>query len=427
MHLLFVILVLLVITRVFAELAERLTLPALIGEILAGILVGAVITLYPEQFPISFLEHGIKQSAFEALTELGMFFMMLLAGLEMEPLEIAGASRRAFLVALGGMAVPFASGMAVGYWLLPPSPYVLVQSLFLGTALSITAVPVTVRVLMDLGHLHSSVGRTVVSAAIFDDLLSLFILAILTGMIHSGAMPTPGAMIWLAGKALLYFAITLPVGWYLFPMAGRRMRYIHVVEADFTGLLVAALAFALLADALGLHFIVGSFTAGVFFYRRVVDLDVYERVNQQVSAITSGFLAPIFFASIGLHLSLSGVVDAPLIAGGIFLLALASKLLGAGGAAWLTGMGLLPAAMVGIAMSGRGAVELIVAEVALEAGLFDHPSPDNAVVSVLYPAVVLMAVGTTLLTPLSLRWFLKRNGHRLKEAPPAAPDVLPYI
>ncbi len=411
MEILYILLVLLAVTRIFGEIAERLGQPALVGELLAGIMLGILVGLYHDLFPAFARPHN---EAFTALTDLGMFFLMLLAGIEMQPRDLVETSRRAFFVALGGLLVPLASGFALGWAVIPASPYRFAQCLFLGTALAITAVPVSVRILMDLGLLESVAGRTIVSAALFDDVLSLVILAVLMALIQNGELPSLAMLSILIGKVTLFFLITLPVGWYVFPWFGRRFRFFRIAEVDLSMLIIAALGYAVLAEALDLHFIVGAFLAGVFFERSVVDLEIYERVEKQVSGLTTGFLAPIFFASIGLNLDLHALWSIPGFLAVLILVAFIGKIVGAGLPARWAGLSRQDAQLVGIGMSGRGAVELIIAGVALREGLFLVPDPPPPIVSSLFSAVVIMAVVTTVLTPILLRLTLARNG-----APPS--------
>lgn len=405
MEILYLILVLLVVTRVFAELAERAGLPAIVGELVAGVALGYV--LRGSFDTLILLWSACQSETFTALVSLGMFFLMLLAGIRMEPLEFARVSKSAVLVAIGGMIVPVGAGFALGLEMLPDSPFRLVQSLFLGTALAITAVPVAVRIFMDLGQLDSPVGRTVIAAALWDDLLSLFLLALLLAALgedFSSSFRAATALV-LLSKAVFFFAVTIPVGFFVFPLVGRYLRHLHFPEVDFSMLLIAALAYAIFAEIMGLHFIIGAFLAGMFFHPNVVDSDVYNRVEQQMSGITRGFLAPIFFVSVGLNLDLSAITRVPGFVAILILIAFISKLIGAGLPAFWVGLSKRESLMVGVGMSGRGAVELIVAGVALEAGLFLHPYPTPPIVESLFSAIVIMALVTTVATPILLHWL----------------------
>ena len=412
MDILYLILVLLVVTRVFAELAMRIGLPAIVGELVSGVALGFLLSGSTESLQL--LRDACQSETYNSLVSLGMFFLMLLAGIRMEPLEFARSSKSSVLVALGGMIVPVGAGFALGLVVLPESPIKLVQSLFLGTALAITAVPVAVRIFMDLGQLDSRVGKTVIAAALWDDLLSLFLLTLLLAAIGEGFSSFFQAQttLLLLGKVVTFFAVAIPMGYFVFPLVGRYLRHLRFPEVDFSMLLIAALAYAVFAEMMGLHFILGAFIAGMFFHPNVVDADIYKRVEQQMSGITSGFLAPIFFVSVGLHLDLSGLGQAPMFVVVLILIAFASKLVGAGLPAYWVGLSRRESLMVGVGMSGRGAVELIVAGVALEAGLFLQPDPPPPIVASLFSAIVIMALVTTVATPILLRWLaLRQNGN----------------
>jgi len=382
-------------------------LPALVGELVAGIFLGLLLHRFQGLAPsIWFAANG---DLFAGLADLGMFFLMLLAGIRMEPLEFATSSRSAIFIALGGMLVPVAAGFGLGILVLPDSSHKIAQCLFLGVALAITAVPVAVRMFMDLGALESRVGKAVIAAAIWDDVLSLFLLALLLATIGgngTGAFSF-GGLLPVIGKVLLFFAVTLPVGLYVFPLVGRYFRHLSFPEVDFTMLLVGALAYGIFAEYMGLHIIIGAFLAGMFFHPKVVDAEIYDRVEQQMSGITRGFLAPIFFVSVGFTLDFNAAAQVPVFVVSLTLLALASKVIGSGFPAYWAGFSKRESILVGIGMSGRGAVELIIAGVALEAGLFSQPTAPDAIVQGLFSAIVIMAIVTTVATPIALRLLWK--------------------
>lgn len=407
MEILYVLLILLVITRTFGELAIRLGQPALVGELLSGILLGTVIKFSPSSFPIM---QGITENeVFTAITDLGVFFLMLMAGLEMHPREIAEKSKGALIIAMGGLIVPLLVGCGIGWGFLPQSDFRFAQTLFIGTALAITAVPVTVKVLMDLGKMGSTAGKMIVSAAIVDDILGLILLAVLTTVIRTGEMPELTGLLQLSGQILLFLAIVTGIGLYALPRLERVIQRSVLDEFEFSVLLVVAFGFAVLAEALHMHFIIGAFAAGLFFTKRTMDAEVFKGVQERVSGITTGFLAPLFFAAIGLHLDVAALMRIPLFLALLIVAAIACKLLGAGLCAFWVGLSARDSLSVGIGMSGRGAVELIIADIALRAGLFTQPDPTPAIVANLFSAIVIMAVVTTLIAPIGLRFLMLRK------------------
>ncbi len=406
MNLFYVLLVLLVVSRAFGEIAERFSQPALVGELIAGITLGAVVAEYPGIFPD--LVGLSNNDVYVSITDLGMFFLMLFAGVEMQPHKAFKHSTGALVVAIGGMIIPLGLGVALGWFFLPDSNLRTAQCLFIGTALAITAVPATVRILMDLKQLDTAVGQTIVSAAVFDDILSLLLLAWLTGLIAAGEPPGIVEFAILCGKIALFFGITGVVGLFLFPWGGRFMHHLKAQELEISALLVGAFAFAVLAEMLGLHFIVGAFVAGFYFGRKTIDAESYDQVRNAISAMTFGFLAPIFFASIGQNLSLSALAGAPMFVGILVVVAFFGKVFGAGGAARIFGFSMRDSAAIGVGMSPRGAVELVIAGIALKAGLFDVTATDSPVVNNLFSAVVIMAVVTTVVSPVILQRFFSR-------------------
>ncbi len=408
MDILYLILVLLVVTRAFAELAERVNLPAIVGELTAGVALGLALATMQDAWPV--LWSATQSETYESIVKLGMFFLMLLAGIRMEPLDFARTSKSAIFVALGGMVIPVSAGILLGIAMLPESSLKVVQSLFLGTALAITAVPVAVRMFLDLGELETRVGKTVIAAALWDDLISLFLLALLIAVMGSGTDVFGGReALLLLGKVTLFFAVTIPFGQFVFPVISRYFKHFRFPEVDFSMLLIAGLAYATFAERMELHFIIGAFLAGMFFHPKSVDPEIYERVEQQMSGITRGFLAPIFFVSVGLHLDFSAIAMTPFFLTMLILIAMLSKLIGAGVPAYLVGLTRQESMMVGVGMSGRGAVELIVAGVALEAGLFLQPSPPPPIIQGLYSSIVIMALVTTIAAPVVLHWLIRNK------------------
>ena len=269
METLYILLVLLVVARGLGELAVRLGQPALVGELVGGIILGVVAGWFSESLPI--LAGLTDDRVFTALTDLGVFFLMLLAGIEMRPKEFAEVSGGSIPVAISAMFLPLLLGFAVTWVWLPLSEYRLAQALFVGTGMAITAVPVAVRVLRDLGQLDTRMGRLVISAAVVDDVLSLILLAVLTAIIQTGGLPGAGEIAFLLVKITLFFAITITIGHYALPWLGKHLKRFSLDEFEFSLLLVIAMGSAVLAEVLGMHFILGAFIAGLFFSRRAIE------------------------------------------------------------------------------------------------------------------------------------------------------------
>ena len=407
MEIFYIILALLILARIFAEVAEALGQPALIGELFAGIFFGMFVHHFGHHLGLT-LDFAHEEN-FTLITDLGIFFLMLLAGLELSPREMQSSSKLASFIALGGLLLPLGLGIGLGLIFIPESAYRTPQILFIGTAMAITAVPVAVRVLMDVGKLDTKLGHRIVSAAVMDDILSLMLLAVLTGMIESGEVPSMAALGILVAKVLLFFILCWGLGKYILPIFGKMLRRSHVEEGGFGGLLIMGFAFAIIAELLGLHFIIGAFFAGLLFRDIHVGKGMYKIIETRVSGVTSGFLAPLFFASIGLHITLGALIEIPLFTVSLIVLAIIGKVIGAGLPNYLQEKNMRESAIIGSAMNGRGAVELIIVDIALRAGLFDHPSPQPPVIEHMFSAIVIMAIVTTIMTPVLLKMLMKTD------------------
>lgn len=398
------LLVLLVLTRALGEAAERVGQPASVGEILAGVLLAWAAIWFGKDIP--FLVQVANSEALEMVAHLGIFLLVLYAGIEMEPREIAKSTGPAFLVAVGGMVVPLTAGFALAWYFLPASDFRPVLALLTGVALSISAIPATVKVLGDLGLLHSKVGETVVSAAVFDDILGLFLLAILLAMIETGDVPDIGSLLWLLGKVGVFFAITITLGAHVYPRVSGSLKAMQVAAVEFSALAAVALAYGLLAELLGMHWIMGAFMAGLYFERARVGFKGYNEMKLICGGVSSGFLGPLFFASIGLRVDVSAVTAVPVFLLLLLAVAFAGKLIGAGLPALWMGLPRREALSVGVGMSARGAVELIVLSIAFEAGLFAKADGRDPITANLFSCLILVGVVTTLLAPILLKKIL---------------------
>jgi Kef-type K+ transport system membrane component KefB len=402
-ELLVVIVILVVLARVTGELMQRLGQLAILGELLIGIILGALIAYGPfTQF-----DHLVDNEVFGAFTSLGMFLLMLMAGMEMDVKQLVKASGSGFLVALGGMVLPLGLGFLIGHLFLPESSYKFAQSFFIGVSLSITAVPALSRVLIELKQMNTRLGRTVMNAAIVDDVLGLFLLAILTTILAEGGIPSTGELGILALKIVGFFVFVFIAGKYLIPRLGRICGLSHFEEIEFSLAIVIALIFGIAAEYAGMHFIIGALFAGMFLREDTFGKEMAKHLEEHISGITLGFLAPLFFVSIGLHVNLSALSTAPVFVVVILLGAIVGKVVGCGIPARIAKFDMKESLAIGIGMNGRGAVEIVVAVVALEAGLFTQPVPVPAVVSAIFSGIVIMAILTTIVVPLGMKPLLK--------------------
>ncbi len=404
MNILFELLILILLARLCSEGAERLGHPAAVGELTIGIILATAAIIWGSHIP--FLVQLTTSSALEIAANLGIFFLVLLAGIESNLGELRQNSSSAIFVAFGGALVPLVFGFTLGVLFLPESEVKFIQAFLIGVTMSITSIPATVKALTEFRLLHSRMGQTIVGAAIVDDIVGLFLLGILTSMIQTGHIPNPIVFATLLGKVGIFFGITISLGIHVYPKVNQSLKALKMAAVEFSVLMVVALAYGLLAETLDMHWILGAFMAGLFFEPSRVGQKAYQEMKLIVTGITQGVLGPLFFIWIGTHVEIVTLTSIPLFMTFLLLIAFAGKIVGSGLPAYWGGLDRREAMIIGIGMSNRGAMELIVLSIALESGLFAFGNNDDVIVSHLFSALVLMGVITTLLSLVILRRLL---------------------
>lgn len=387
------VIVMLVAARILGEIAQRIKQPALVGELMAGVIIG------PSLLGIVNIDTSLK-----VITDLGVFFLMFLTGLEMHPDELKKAGKRALVLSVAAFLVPFSAGVWVAHLL----GLDMIVSLFIGLTLAITAVPVAAVVLMEFNLLKSKLGSTVMTAGVINDILSLVVLAIILQMASS-----PDQQVDLTNVGFSVAKIAAFVGgiFLLDFILGRTKHFLpHAFspwfeklktrEAAFGLLLMSAIGLSLVAEQVGLHFIIGTFFAGLIIYRELIGKENFERVSGIFSAITFGFLAPIFFAFIGIELNVYSIIDHLPLFGLLLAVAIAGKLGGGFIGAKMAGFSKSESKTIGYLMNNRGMVELIIATIGLEAGLIDIG---------MFSVLVAIGVITTIISPIMARSSLRNS------------------
>lgn len=390
----------LVLAKAVGDLFERLGQPAVLGEILAGVLLGNLgLTGW---HGLDFLLHD---PTFAGLAEIGVILLLFQVGLESDLYKMAKTGPAATLVAIIGVVVPMVMGYGVHAYLDPQQSWHV--HLFVGAVLAATSVGITARVLRDMGRIDSPTARVILGAAVIDDVLGLVVLAVVAGIVEGANGGTALrvsdiARISLLAVGFLFGAMALgrPVSRGMFKVVSYLQ--IHGV------LLAAALAFCFAlswaASLVGLHPIVGAFAAGLVLdqvaYR---DLESREPHGLEVQLHPiAGFLIPVFFVATGAQVDLSTFTPSMLtLAGGLTLVAILGKQ-ACSLAAFGPGVDRLS---VGIGMIPRGEVGLIFANVGSTLMLAGQPVVSHAT----FAAAVLMVMATTLVTPPLLGWSLKRG------------------
>ncbi len=397
--------VLLLSARALGEGMQRLGQPPVVGELLAGIVLGP--SLLSGAFPF-LAEWILPQTAvqgylLELVAMIGVMFLLVITGLETDLALIVRHARTALGVSWGGIAVTFSSGFLLGWWLpeflLVDPDRRLTFALFVATALSISAIPVIAKVLMDMGLIRRDIGQTILAAGMSDDTIGWILLGIVAGLARTGVVNVP-EVLRTVGSVLLFLALAFTVGRWL---VRRALNFVQdeVVSRDrlLTLVVVLTFAFGAITQALNLEPVLGAFVLGILFgqMRRLPD-DVHEKLE----SVTLAIFAPIFFAVAGLKVNVQALLDPTLgtIALLVIFVATFGKVAGTyAGARLVGGKDHWTALSYGAGLNARGALEIIIATVGLQVGILGQE---------MFSIIVVMAMATSLMAPFALRFVLRR-------------------
>jgi Kef-type K+ transport system membrane component KefB len=388
------LLVILLTARLFAEIASRLQTPPVIGEILAGVLLGPSLLGWIEPVDVIRL-----------LAEIGIILLLFEVGLDTDIRQLAKTGMKAVVVALPGFFLPLLLGFALAFWVfrLP-----VLTSLFIGGTMTATSIGITVRVLADLKRRHSSEGQIVLGAAVLDDILGVVLLALLYEFSIGG-----GVSVANTSKVLIFiiaFFVLAPIAAKLISLLIKRFDEVSEIPGLITTTMVSlVLFFAWVAHEVGAPELLGGFAAGLALSRRFflplgvalrADPEFAHRIEEEMKPVIHLF-TPIFFVMVGLSLNLReidwGSSFIWVFSLSLFVLSVVGKLAGAFviNESWRT------RCMIGTAMIPRGEVGLIFAELGRVAGIFTNE---------IYAGMIIVIALTTLLPPFVMKWFYGRFG-----------------
>ncbi len=397
--------VLLFSARALGELSQRAGQPAVVGEILAGIVLGPTLL---SGFVPGLAEWIIPQTEvqgylLETVAMLGAIFLLVITGLETDLQLIRRHARTALSVSWGGIVTTFSSGFLLG-WFLPE--FLLADparrplfALFLATAMSISAIPVIAKVLIDMGLMRRDIGQTILAAGMNDDTIGWILLGIVAGLASAGGVSTSGIVVTL-GSVVFFFVFSFTVGRWFFRRALAVVQD-RAASTDRLLTLVVVLTFAWAAFSQVLHLepVLGAFVAGILFgqLRRLP-----EQVHHKLESVALGIFAPIFFASAGLKVNLVNLLDPTLMAIAVLVILVATlgKVVGTYLGARIGGrQDHWTALSYGAGLNARGAMEIIIATIGLQLGILGQD---------VFSIIVLMAMVTSLMAPFGLRFVFDR-------------------
>lgn len=390
------LLLLLVLARIFGEIMERFKQPAMIGEIFAGIILGPSI--------LNFIH---RTEDLKVISDLGVFLLVIIAGLEINFEDILKSLRgKNIVISLLAFFLPILSGFFVGI----SFDQDVLTTVFIGLCVAITALPVSVRILMDLGKLNSKIGQKIVSVAVFDDVIALTILGILLDLkdVEKTFTVVTNSVLYTLLK-LIFFMLIIALTYRMIKKLSNKenfienqlntiLSYLKGKESLFAVFFVFILIFASITESIGLHFIIGAFFASMFITKDLVGEKHLETFHNTTNSMAMGFLAPIFFAGIGLEFQFSSIENYGLLVA-IILVSFLSKILGGFIGGKIVGYSNPFSFAMGIGLNARGIMELVIANIAYKSGIINIE---------IFSMLVIMGLITTISTPILLKQALKK-------------------
>ena len=372
--------IILLSTKIFSLLSQKVNMPQVVGALLVGVLLG------PSCLNILHETDFLTKSA-----EIGVIFLMFLAGLDTDFDDLKATGKSSVIIAFVGVLIPLGSGFLTYYLFFHgqrPDTMIFLESAFVGIVLTATSVSITVETLREMGKLKGKMGTSILGAAIIDDILGIIALTVIT----SFTVPGVDIMVVLL-KILLFFVFIAVCGFFVF----RLFRKLEIVYGTKRRVAIYAVAFCLLLSYIsevyfGVADITGAYFAGLILCN-VTETKSY--IASKINITSYMFFTPIFFASIGIKTVITGMSqELILFTLALLIVAILSKIVGCGLGAKICGFSNMDSLAIGVGMISRGEVALIVAQKGEQAGLI---SPT------LFPAIVLVVIVTTLITPILLK------------------------
>lgn len=387
--------IILVVGEILGVISQKLKMPKVLGFLLSGIVIGpSLFNVVHESEPI------------QVMAQIGVIFLMFMAGLETDIEKFKSAGVSSFIIAIGGIVVPFLLGAGATYMFTGN----MTESIFVGVILTATSVAITVQTLNELGKLNTRASINIIGAAIIDDILGIIILSVAIMLVAPGASDAAGAsgLILIVGKILIFLILSGLALKFLPKLIEKVMEGGNKKGKTETLVLITAgltIIFSIFVEeALGIAAITGAYVAGL-----VIALTKYTHtVEEKFSNVSTYLVSPIFFSSIGLTIDLKTLgpeVILPIIV--ISIAAVLGKMIGCGGAAKLYGLDNKESMQIGVGMVSRGEVAIITASLGLS---------KNIISADMYPTLLVVIIVTTIVTPLLLKVVFADKDKKAKTA-----------
>jgi Kef-type K+ transport system membrane component KefB/nucleotide-binding universal stress UspA family protein len=423
------IVLMLVVGRFLGELMRRIGQPEVLGQLIAGILIGPTVlgNIWPGAHHLIFPNTPEQKRMIAGLSQLGILMLLLLAGMETNFAIVRRQKRMAFFSSISGIIVPFACGLVLGELLpdslLPTPDNRLVTALFLATALSISSIKIVAMVIMEVGFMRRNIGQLIMASAIVDDTIGWIIVAVISGIAAKGALNLKGVGFTIVGT-LVFLALSFTFG---------RSGVAHIIRwtndnlriefSVLTAILILMCLMAIGTDLIGVHTLLGAFVCGILVGQSPM---MTKRIREQIRGLVVALFAPVFFAVAGLSVDLTALKDLHMLelAIGLILIAGFGKLVGCFAGGKLGGLSAREAIALAVGMNARGTTEVIIATIGLSIGVLTKD---------FYTLIVVMAVTTTMVMPPMLRWALARipatgpERERLEREAAEARGFVPHV
>ncbi|MEP6513012.1 MAG: cation:proton antiporter [Parafilimonas sp.] len=406
LNFLIIVSTILIAARIFGEICRRYKQPVVIGEILAGIILGPSLlgSLFPNLFNEIFISQPKAYGAFDGLANIGIILFMFIAGFEVDLKQIRKQGKQAASISLMGIMFPFAIGF-LSVWFFydrifsAPSENLVIPAMFFGTALSITALSVIAKILMDLNILKSKIGNLVLTAAMVDDFLGWILFSIIIQLMDPSK--NDGSF-WSVAMVLLFVIFMVTIGRLLVNQILKIADKFLTLGGVLTVAVCLCMLGAVLTEYLGVRGIFGAFLMGVAIGDSKYFSERHQHVLQQ---FVVNIVAPLFFASIGLRVNFITNFNIEIVAI-ILVIACVAKLLGAGLGSRMSGMSKNESLAVAFGMNARGSQEIVLGLLALQAKIIDEP---------IFVGLVVMTITTILIAGPLMKYFLAK--HRVETEP----------
>lgn len=360
--------------KLAGHISVRLGQPSVLGKIIVGIILGPALLGWVQETDV-----------LSVFSQIGVLLLMFLAGLETDLQELNKNMKAAVLVAIGGIIFPIVMTYGVAQFF----DFTVPEAIFLGLLLSATSVSISVQTLRELGWLNTKEGSALLGAAVLDDIIVVILIAIAMSFFGTGGGSDANIGL-LIGKKVLFFIVLFLAAKWLVPLFIKLFSNFRVTQAVLSAGLIITFGFAFFAEYLGVAGIIGSFFAGI----AIGQTKFKEEIEHKVDPIANGIFVPFFFVSIGLAVSFVGIGEQIWFLIIFSLIAIASKIIGSGLGAKVSGFSTRSSLGIGSGMVSRGEVALILAAMGLQSGLL-HPE--------YYTSAIIVVIVTTVVTPPLLK------------------------